>query len=69
MNFIRNLIAAKKLPPHLSVDTLIDEAETYQQSYKCDLETAIDDVIDAYNEGAADDADARRNGDWDYGRE
>jgi hypothetical protein len=57
------------LPDHADKESVCLEAAEYMNSYKCDAATAVRDVLDAYHEGAADAADARRNGDWDYGRE
>lgn len=57
------------LPAHLTDEALINEATEYAESYKCDAATAIRDVIDAYEEGAAESADAMRGNDWDYGQE
>lgn len=66
---IEAIIADTVLPDHANEADIVNEAMEYAESYKCDEATAVRDVIDAYYEGAADSADARRNGDWDYGRE
>lgn len=63
------LVQDVMIPDGLTLEGFAEEVTEYAGSYGCSVETAIRDVIDAYNEGAADEADARRNGDWDYGRE
>ena len=65
----RVLISTKKLPPHLTAEMLLEEAREYSAGHNCDLQTSIEDVLDEYYQGAAEAADAMRNGDWDYGRE
>jgi len=63
------IIATFILPDHLTAEALAVEAEQYASEYKCSIEVAIRDVIDAYYEGEAEADDSLRNGDWDYGRE
>lgn len=56
-------------PDHADADEFLTEVKLYSREFKVSLETAFRDVSDEYAQGAAEEADARRNGDWDYGRE
>lgn len=48
---------------------IAEEVKTYASEQNCSFDDALRDVNDAYAQGAAEEADARRSGDWDYGRE
>jgi hypothetical protein len=63
------IIATLVLPSHLTAEALAAEAEEYAESYSVSIEIAIRDVIDQYHQGAAEEADAFRNGDLHWGRE
>jgi hypothetical protein len=56
-------------PDHADADGFLAEVKLYSTEYNVSLEKAFRDVSDEYEQGAAEEADARRNGDWDYGRE
>jgi hypothetical protein len=66
---IASVVGDSILPEHATAQEVIDEAVEYAASYQCSAEIAVRDVIDEYHQGAAEAADALRNGDWDYGRE
>jgi hypothetical protein len=69
LSMIRAAIKPYVLPSHLTVDELEREAYDYMVEYSTSADKAVRDVIDEYHQGAAEEADARRNGDWDYGQE
>jgi hypothetical protein len=56
-------------PDHADPEAFLEEVKQYSTGYNVSLSTAFHDVSDEYAQGAAEEYDARRNGDWDYGRE
>lgn len=54
------------IPARLSEENLISEATEYAESYKCDAETAINDVLDEYAYADVLDREERMYGDHDH---